>query len=64
MKLKNIMKDVRKLTVAGQIIYVQPGETIEIESTKVRYDDVVFKVIETQKRNEKAEKPTKQGEVK
>jgi len=70
MKLKNTMNDVRQLRVDGQVVEVGPMKTIEIESTKVSYDDVVFKLIEpsekieTQKRNEKAEKPTKQEEVK
>ena len=70
MKLKNTMNDVRQLRVDGQIVEVGPMKTIDIESTKVSYDNVVFKLIEpsekieTQKRNEKAEKPTKQEEVK
>ena len=64
MKLKNIMKDVRKLRIDGQVVEVGPKQTIEIESTKVIYDGVVFKLIETQKRNEQEEKPTKQEEVK
>ena len=70
MKLKNIMNDIRQLRVDGQVIKVQPGEIIDIESTKVSYDNVTFKLIETkekietQKRNEKEEKPTKQEEVK
>ena len=64
------MNDVRQLRIDGQVVEVGPRETIEIESTKANYDDVVFKLIEpsekieTQKRNEKAEKPTKQEEVK
>ena len=75
MKLKNTMNDVRQLRVDGQIVEVGPMKTIEIESTKVIYDEMVFKIIETkekvedkkietQKRNEKAEKPTKQEDVK
>ena len=64
MKLKNIMKDVRQLRVDGQIIEVQPGKTIEIESTKVIYDKVVFKLIEIQKRKEKEEEPIKLEEDK
>jgi len=73
MKLKNTMNDVRQLRVNGQVVMVGPHKIIDIESTKVIYDKVVFKVIETQKRNEKAdkiekiekaEKPTKQEEVK
>jgi len=70
MKLKNIMKDVRQLRIDGQVVMVQPGKIIEIESTKIAYDESVFKIIETQKRNvkedkiEKVEKPTKQEEVK
>ena len=64
MKLKNTMNDIRQLRVDGQVVKVGPFKTIEIESTKVIYDEVVFKLIETQKRNEKAEKPTKQEEVK
>ena len=64
------MNDVRQLRVDGQIVEVGPMKTIDIESTKVSYDNVVFKLIEpsekieTQKRNEQAEKPTKQEEVK
>jgi len=67
MKLKNIMKDVRQLRIDGQVVMVQPGKTIETESTKIAYDKSVFKIIETQKREdkiEKIEKPTKQEEVK
>ena len=64
------MKDVRQLRVDGQVVEVGPKETIEIESTKVIYDEMVFKIIEVKekieilKRNEKVEKPTKQEEVK
>lgn len=64
MKLKNIMNDVRQLRVNGQIIEVDPMETIEIESKNAIYDNVVFKLINTKKRKEKIEKPTKQEEVK
>ena len=64
MKLKNTMNDVRQLRVNGQVVVVGPHKIIDIESTKVIYDKVVFKLIETQKRNEMIEKPTKQGEVK
>ena len=59
MKLKNTMNDIRQLRVDGQIVQVGPLKTIEIESTKVVYDDVVFKLIETQKRKEKVEEPIK-----
>lgn len=62
MKLKNIMNDVRQLRVSGQIIMVNPGETIDVESAN--YDGRAFRIIETKKRNEKAEKPTKKEEVK
>lgn len=64
MKLKNTMNDVRQLRVDGQVVEVGPLKTIEIESTKVNYDSVVFKLIDTKKRNEKVEQPTKQEEVK
>jgi len=70
MKLKNIMNDVRQLRIDGQVIQVGPKQIIEIESTKIAYDESVFKEIivkakiETQKRNEMIEKPTKQEEVK
>ena len=67
MKLKNTMNDVRQLRIDGQVIQVGPKQIIEIESTKIAYDKSVFKIIETQKREdkiEKIEKPTKQEEVK
>lgn len=62
MKLKNIMKDVRQFTSFGQIIYVQPKETIEVE--QATYDEGVFELIETQKRKESDEQPNNKKEVK
>ncbi len=64
MKLKNTMNDVRQLRVDGQIIEVGPLKTIEIDSTKVIYDDVVFELIDNKKRNESTEEPNNQKEVK
>jgi hypothetical protein len=61
MKLKNIANDVRQLRVNGQIVLVQPNKIIEVESAK--YDDNVFQVINTKKRNEKTEKPNREKEV-
>lgn len=61
MKLKNIMEDVRKLSIDGQIIYVKPGESIEVESAK--YDSRVFEEIKL-KRNEKNEEIIKLKEDK
>ena len=60
MKLKNIMKDVRQLRAAGQIIYVKPGETIEVE--KPIYDDRVFEVVHV-KSKEKQEQNIAEKEV-
>lgn len=57
------MNDIRQLRVDGQIVEVGPLETVEIKSTKVIYDNVVFKLINIKKRNEKAEQPIKQKEV-
>jgi len=62
MKLKNKMKDVRQLKVAGQVVYVQPGKTIEVESAI--YDDRVFVVSDIKTSKETKEEPTKQEEVK
>jgi homoserine trans-succinylase len=64
MKLKNTMNDIRQLRINGQVVTVGPFETIEIESNKVAYDNVVFKIVETRKRNEKAEKQIKLEEDK
>ncbi len=49
MILKNTMNDIRQLRVDGQIVEVGPMKTIEINSTKVIYDNVVFKLIDTKK---------------
>ena len=62
MKLKNIMKDVRQLRIAGQVVEVKPGETIE--GDKIVYDDRVFQIVDIQKRKEKIEEPTKLEEDK
>lgn len=62
MKLKNIMNDVRQFTANGQIIYVQPKETIEVENAI--YDDRVFKLIDIKKSTEKEEKINNDKEVK
>jgi len=62
MKLKNKMEDVRQLRVAGQIVYVQPGETIDVENA--RYDNGAFELVDIKKSKDKKEKPTKQEEVK
>ncbi len=62
MKLKNIAKDVRQLRIKGELIQVNPGETIE--GDKIVYDDRVFKEVNIQKREEKIEEPTKLKEDK
>ncbi len=59
MKLKNIMKDVRQLRSMGQIIYVQPGETIEIESAN--YDKQVFEVIHMKSKEKTEQKIVQKG---
>lgn len=56
------MKDVRQLRISGQIVKVNPGETIEVE--KAVFDKQVFEEIEVKKSNDKNEKPTKKEEVK
>lgn len=62
MKLKNKMKDVRQLRVAGQIVKVGPGETIEVESAV--YDKQVFEATDIKKSNETTEEPITEKEVK
>jgi predicted phosphodiesterase len=62
MKLKNKMKDVRQLRVSGQVVMVNPGATVEVESAN--YDKNVFEMVDIKNRNEKIEKLTKKEEVK
>ena len=54
MKLKNTMKDIRQLRVAGQIVYVKPGETVEVENAN--YDERVFEVVNMKSKEEKEQK--------
>lgn len=61
MKLKNIMKDIRQLRAVGQIIYVKPGETVEVENAV--YDNNVFEVVHM-KSKEKQEQKIAEKEVK
>ena len=56
------MKDVRKLIVAGQVVYVKPGETVEVES--VKYDERVFKRVDIKKSADANEETTKLKEDK
>ena len=61
MKLKNIQKDIRQFTSHGQIIYVEPGQTVEVDSA--RFDKGSFKVVDIKKRKDLEEKPKTEKEV-
>lgn len=43
MRLKNITKGIRRLTIRGQVIYIQPGKTIEGE--KIKFDSGAFEEV-------------------
>jgi hypothetical protein len=63
MKIKNITDSDRVLRKHGQLIFVQPGETIEVQSGGLIFDKRAFEVVDTEKKKEKQEKANKQKEV-